>query len=127
MKDALLRDMLAAEKDILCFEMEVAGLMNMFPCLVIRGICDYSDSHKNKEWQGYASIVAAVYAKDILHRIPPSHIETENKIEDVLARECLYLFRLTTSAKDTIYERYKDYVLARVYGTYEWFMNHDNF
>ncbi|KAF2183430.1 purine and uridine phosphorylase, partial [Zopfia rhizophila CBS 207.26] len=66
MKDALVRDMLAAEKGVLCFEMEAAGLMNHFPCLVIRGICDYSDSHKNKEWQGYAAMAAAAYAKDLL-------------------------------------------------------------
>jgi nucleoside phosphorylase len=59
MKDALVRDTLAAEKDILCFEIEAAGLMNHFPCLVIRGICNYSDLHKNKEWQGYAAIAAA--------------------------------------------------------------------
>jgi nucleoside phosphorylase len=44
----LVRDKLASEKGVLCFEMEAAGLMNQFPCLVIRGICDYSDSHKNK-------------------------------------------------------------------------------
>lgn len=66
MKDATVRDKLAAEKDVLCFEMEAAGLMNHFPCLVIRSICDYSDSHKNKEWQGYAAMVAAAYAKDLL-------------------------------------------------------------
>ncbi|KAL3470282.1 purine and uridine phosphorylase [Aspergillus californicus] len=72
MKNALVRDQLAAENDILCFEMEAAGLMNQFPCLVIRGICDYSDSHKNKEWQGYAAMTAAAYAKDMLCRIPPS-------------------------------------------------------
>ncbi|RYP68408.1 hypothetical protein DL771_006672 [Monosporascus sp. 5C6A] len=52
MKDASVRDQLSREKDVLCFEMEAAGLMNHFPCLVIRGICDYSDTHKNKEWQG---------------------------------------------------------------------------
>lgn len=46
-----------------------AGLMNHFPCLVIRGIYDYSDSHKNKEWQGYAAMAAAAYAKDLLSRI----------------------------------------------------------
>lgn len=50
MKDASIRDRLAVEKDVLCFEMEAAGLMNTFLCLVIRGICDYSDSYKNKEW-----------------------------------------------------------------------------
>ncbi|PHH89663.1 hypothetical protein CDD83_5541 [Cordyceps sp. RAO-2017] len=71
MKDALVRDKLAAEKDVLCFEMEAAGLMNRYPCLVIRGICDYSDSHKNMEWQGYAAMTAAAYAKDLLYRVPP--------------------------------------------------------
>ncbi|EED11834.1 WD repeat-containing protein, putative [Talaromyces stipitatus ATCC 10500] len=72
MKDAVIRDRLAEEKDVLCFEMEAAGLMNHFPCLVIRGICDYSDSHKNKEWQGYAAMAAAAYTKDLLSRIPPN-------------------------------------------------------
>ncbi|OAQ60153.1 G-protein beta WD-40 repeats containing protein [Pochonia chlamydosporia 170] len=74
MKDATVRDKLAAEKDVLCFEMEAAGLMNHFPCLVIRGICDYSDSHKNKEWQGYAAMAASAYAKDLLSRIAPNRV-----------------------------------------------------
>ncbi|OCK96816.1 uncharacterized protein K441DRAFT_656827 [Cenococcum geophilum 1.58] len=84
MKNALVRDTLAAEKDVLCFEMEAAGLMNHFPCLVIRGICDYSDSHKNKEWQGYAAMAAAAYAKDLLYRIPADRVEAERKISDLL-------------------------------------------
>ncbi|XTI85085.1 hypothetical protein V2W45_1466039 [Cenococcum geophilum] len=66
-KDALIWDILTKEKDVLCFEMEVVGLMNHFLCLVIRGIYNYSDSYKNKEWQGYVVIVAAIYAKDLLY------------------------------------------------------------
>lgn len=85
MKDALIRDTLAKEKDVLCFEMEAAGLMNTFPCLVIRGICDYSDSHKNKEWQGYAAMVAAAYTKDLLQRIPLNRIEAEERISAVVS------------------------------------------
>ncbi|XWW96063.1 hypothetical protein V2A60_004033 [Cordyceps javanica] len=85
MKDATLRDKLATEKDVLCFEMEAAGLMNTFPCLVIRGICDYSDTHKNKEWQGYAAMTAAAYAKDLLYRITPSRVEAERKIAEILS------------------------------------------
>jgi nucleoside phosphorylase len=85
MKDALIRDKLAAEKDILSFEMEAAGLMNDFSCLVVRGICDYSDSHKNKVWQGYAAMVAAAYAKDLLCRIPPNRVEAEDKIGEVIS------------------------------------------
>jgi nucleoside phosphorylase len=84
MKDASIRDELAAERDVLCFEMEAAGLMNHFPCLVIRGICDYSDSHKNKEWQGYAAMAAAAYTKDLLYRISPNKVEAEKKIVDTL-------------------------------------------
>ena len=85
MKDALIRDKLAAEMNVLCFEMEAAGLMNQFPCLVIRGICDYSDSHKNKEWQGYAAMAAAAYAKDLLYRILPNKVEAEKRISDIIS------------------------------------------
>lgn len=86
MKDALIRDKLAAEMDVLCFEMESAGLMHHFPCLVVRGICDYADSHKNKVWQGYAAMTAAAYTKDLLQRIIPSRVKAESKIIDLLKR-----------------------------------------
>ncbi|OGM47583.1 hypothetical protein ABOM_004259 [Aspergillus bombycis] len=85
MKDALIRDRLAAEKEVLCFEREAAGLMNSFPCLVIRGICDYSDSHNNTEWQGYAAMVAAAYAKDLLARITPNKVEAERRIGNIIS------------------------------------------
>lgn len=84
-KDAIVRDKLAREKDVLCFEMEAAGLMNHFPCLVIRGICDYSDSHKNKQWQGYAALTAGLYAKDLLSRISASRANAEPRIVELLA------------------------------------------
>jgi hypothetical protein len=55
--------------------MEAAGLMNNFPCLVIRGISDYSDSHKNDDWQNRAIAVASAYAKELLSGIEPSDVE----------------------------------------------------
>ncbi|QKX63759.1 uncharacterized protein TRUGW13939_10930 [Talaromyces rugulosus] len=70
MKDSETRDRLAQRHGILCFEMEAAGLMNELPTLVIRGICDYCDSHKQKQWQGYAALTAATYAKSLLMAIP---------------------------------------------------------
>jgi nucleoside phosphorylase len=70
MKDAERRDKLAKEADVLCFEMEAAGLMDHFPCLVIRGISNYCDTHKNKRWEGYAAAAAAAYAKELLDIIP---------------------------------------------------------
>ncbi|GJC84210.1 hypothetical protein ColLi_07048 [Colletotrichum liriopes] len=84
MKNAVTRDKLSRERDVLCFEMEAAGLMNHFPCLVVRGVCDYSDTHKNKEWQGFAAMSAAAYAKDLLCRISPHMIAAEKKIKEVL-------------------------------------------
>jgi nucleoside phosphorylase len=76
MKHGRTRDRWARELGILCFEMEAAGLMDHFPCLVIRGICDYADSHKNKQWQEYADATAAAYAKEILSVIPEIQITT---------------------------------------------------
>ncbi|KAK7908741.1 hypothetical protein PG985_016044 [Apiospora marii] len=88
MKDAVLRDTLAREKGVLCFETEAAGLMNHFKCLVIRGICDYSDSHKNLEWQGFAAMIAAAYAKDLLNVITPSKVLAEKKLHELSLASC---------------------------------------
>jgi nucleoside phosphorylase len=75
MKDGITRDRLSVELGgVLCFEMEAAGLMNSFPCLVIRGICDYADSHKNERWQPYAAAAAAACAKEVLLLVPASQI-----------------------------------------------------
>ena len=71
MKDGITRDRLSAELEgVLCFEMEAAGVVNALPCLVIRGICDYADSHKNKRWQPFAAMAAAAYAKEVLALTP---------------------------------------------------------
>jgi nucleoside phosphorylase len=68
------RDQLAKELDVLCFETEAAGLMDSFPCLVIRGICDYADSHDSKRWQPYAAATAAAYARELLCIVPGDRV-----------------------------------------------------
>jgi nucleoside phosphorylase len=74
-KNAAQREKLkSGDLDIMCVEMEAAGLMDSFPCLVIRGICDYADSHKNKKWQPYAAATAAAYMKEILSVIPAQEV-----------------------------------------------------
>ena len=77
MRDATVRDKLAAEKEVLCFETEAAGVMNYFPCLVVRGISNYADTHANEEWEGYAAMAAVAYTKDLLRRIAPTRTEVE--------------------------------------------------
>lgn len=86
MKDAGFRDKLAKEQDVLCFEMEAGGLMNQLPCLVIRGISNYSDSHKNDEWQGYAAMTAATYAKALLKIVGPGRIQTQANLNKFMCR-----------------------------------------
>ncbi|RAK97550.1 purine and uridine phosphorylase [Aspergillus ibericus CBS 121593] len=64
--DSWLRDRLGSELDAYCVESGEAGFMNNFPCVIIRGIGDYADSHKTTDWQGYAAAAAAAYAKELL-------------------------------------------------------------
>jgi nucleoside phosphorylase len=83
-KDAAERDRIVETvgEDCLCFEMEAAGLIDHFPCLVIRGICDYADTHKNDRWQRYASATAAAYAKELLAYVPAVEVqETKRALE----------------------------------------------
>jgi nucleoside phosphorylase len=87
-KDAIFRDKLNKDLggNVLCVEMEAAGLMNDFPCIVIRGICDYADSHKNKEWQEHAAAVAAAFAKELLGNVQPSDVDAERTAKDILSK-----------------------------------------
>jgi hypothetical protein len=88
-KDAVYRDEVVSwlwkqNVDPLCFEMEAAGLMNAFPCLVIRGICDYGDSHKNDLWQGHAAMAAAAFAKEYLGFVDVEEIRRAPRLDKVL-------------------------------------------
>jgi nucleoside phosphorylase len=69
-KNGELRDSLANMDGLLCFETEAAGALADFPCMVIRGISDYCDSHKNDQWHGYAAAAAAAYARQIFFHMP---------------------------------------------------------
>ncbi|KAK6507840.1 hypothetical protein TWF481_006262 [Arthrobotrys musiformis] len=76
MRSGSTRDNIARQLQAVCFEMEAAGLMNILPCLPIRGICDYSDSHKNKEWQRYSAATAAAYARELIGVLPATGAST---------------------------------------------------
>lgn len=67
-------DNYAVSCKVLCFEIEAAGSMDNFLYVVIRGICDYVDLHKNKLWQLYAVSTAAVYAKELLTIISAAEV-----------------------------------------------------
>ncbi|KAF5968932.1 hypothetical protein FBULB1_10498 [Fusarium bulbicola] len=68
--------------------MEAAGLNGICPCLSVRGICDYSDSHKSKEWQEYAAATAAAFAREFLEKLAPTGEIPASAPETVRQQEC---------------------------------------
>ncbi|KAK6514351.1 hypothetical protein TWF506_008747 [Arthrobotrys conoides] len=87
-KNAKVRDSVSKSLggNILCFEMEAAGLMADFPCIVIRGICDYADSKKAKDWQEYAAAVAAAYAKELLSHVQPLEVHEGKPAKEIMSQ-----------------------------------------
>jgi nucleoside phosphorylase len=85
-EDAKARNILNKELGgkVLCVEMEAAGIANNFPCLAIRGICDYADSHKNKAWQEHAAAVAAAYAKALLLFVQPIEVQQDRLLQEAI-------------------------------------------
>ncbi|GES60154.1 purine and uridine phosphorylase [Aspergillus terreus] len=67
-KSEMHRDQVAAETNVIAFEMEGGGVWDTFPCVIIKGVCDYADSHKNKRWQEYAAATAAACAKAFIQQ-----------------------------------------------------------
>ena len=79
MRNALRRDTLSREHNhAKCFDMEAAGASDDTHCLVIRGICDYADSHSNSKWVNYAAGTAAAFARELLYILQPVPIEQTN-------------------------------------------------
>ncbi|KAK4653514.1 hypothetical protein QC762_0084380 [Podospora pseudocomata] len=103
-QDATFRDRLDEEfgGHVLCAEMEAAGLMNNFPCIVIRGICDYADSHKNEDWQEHAAAVAAAFAKELLQYVQPSAVVGERPVKDILEQTLKKVHKETSATREDV-------------------------
>ncbi|KAK1502414.1 hypothetical protein CTAM01_05227 [Colletotrichum tamarilloi] len=85
MKSGKDRDQIAREHSLVAFEMEGAGVWDEIPCIIVKGVCDYSDSHKNKTWQHYAAAIAAAATKALLDRYAPAAglIEQVKQVETI--------------------------------------------
>ncbi|KAJ5335181.1 Pfs NB-ARC and TPR domain protein [Penicillium brevicompactum] len=66
MKSGEYRDRLVGFENVLGFKMESVGVWDNIPCILIQGVCDYSDSHKSKDWQNFAAASGASAAKTLL-------------------------------------------------------------
>ncbi|KAK8010116.1 hypothetical protein PG990_009081 [Apiospora arundinis] len=139
-KNAAVRDQLSKDlgDDILCVEMEAAGLVGNFQCIVIRGICDYADSHKNNEWQEHAAGAAAAFAKELLGFVEPADVKEERTMKDVLdqvstvQRDTTHTLAIVNSAREleilnwltaTEYgPQHSEYLQKRHPGTGQWLL-----
>ncbi|KAI1178591.1 ankyrin repeat protein [Nemania sp. FL0916] len=122
----LTRDKLALEHGILCFETEAVGITDTARCLVIRGICDYADSHKTKVWQNYAAATAAAYAKELLSLVPtlpkPISLAADTYAAAATILDVLLLTRPEVDRSSLIALKGR-----RVTGTCEWLIRHQSY
>ncbi|KAL4863239.1 hypothetical protein BDV12DRAFT_206709 [Aspergillus spectabilis] len=79
MKSAQHRDAISRKEKTIAFEMEGAGVWDNVSCVIIKGVCDYADSHKNKLWQAYAAATGASAAKAFLEYWRPVNHEDASK------------------------------------------------
>ncbi|RFU80617.1 natch and ankyrin domain [Trichoderma arundinaceum] len=120
------RDKLAHKQGALCLETEASGLKDAAKYLVIRGICDYADSHSSKLWHAYAAAAAAAYAKEVLSFIPTdpkkTTLATNTYAEAAPVLDALLLTRPEVDRKSLITLKGR-----RVDGTCEWLVQHPSY
>ena len=75
-RSSLHRTEVASVEGIIAFEMDGAAVWEELPTIVVKSVCDYADSHKNKDWQKYAACVAAASSKAIISEYKVSNEET---------------------------------------------------
>ena len=127
-KDGAVRDEVSSRfGGVLAFEMEAAGLMNSASCLVIRGICDYADSHKNKSWQPYAAATAAAYAKELLSITPKIETPEAPAWKDIERMGKVNRLLHTLDKHTCRYEDRKNRNIKHIQGTCQWFISHPRF
>ncbi|RYP57864.1 hypothetical protein DL769_009241 [Monosporascus sp. CRB-8-3] len=122
------RNKLYEKYGVICFEMESAGVMGNHQALVIRGICDYADSHKNKKWQKYAAATAAAYAKEVLLLVPPAELDGRvplpSEAAPQLSQDCLDCLKSLAFPQ---MESRSHNIAHAVTGTCEWLLRHNTY
>ncbi|SMR58378.1 unnamed protein product [Zymoseptoria tritici ST99CH_1E4] len=108
MKSGHRRDLLIRDEKVIAFEMEGAGAWEVFGTIVVKGIVDYADSHKNKKWRGCPAARAALCAAAMIEEI-----ELPEKPPNILQRDTPQQLWLLPRQANTRYTGYTD-VLERL-------------
>ncbi|KAL2859884.1 uncharacterized protein BJX67DRAFT_368626 [Aspergillus lucknowensis] len=128
MRSGTFRDDVARQLVVICFEMETAGLIDVRPSIPIRGICDYSDSHKGKGWQRFAAATAAAFARELLEELPGTDVHTDVYASDTCMRDSVERRQLLLESLrfDQIDSR-KMNIKGALNRTCEWFLSHPSY
>jgi nucleoside phosphorylase len=107
MKSGHHRDQIAKKENVIAFEMEGAGVWENFPSMLVKAVCDYADSRKNKEWQGYAAAAAAACTKAVLKEWTATNRRQEFEPQRSMRKILLSRFKkgwksLTISSKENM-------------------------
>ncbi|KAL5040925.1 hypothetical protein BDW71DRAFT_213598 [Aspergillus fruticulosus] len=71
------REEIVRKEKVIGFDIEGSGIWDNMSCVIIKGVCDYSDRHKSKLWQAYAAATGASVAKAFLeYWMPANHQDT---------------------------------------------------
>ncbi|KAM0189337.1 hypothetical protein ACHAPI_010103 [Fusarium lateritium] len=120
------RDKFANDHGILCFDTEAPELRDAAHYLIIRGICDYADSHRSEIWHAYAAAASAAYAKEVISFIPTVSktipLATSSYTEAAPVLDALLLTRPEVDRKSLIALKGR-----RVDGTCEWLIQHPHY
>ncbi|KAF4629121.1 hypothetical protein G7Y89_g9028 [Cudoniella acicularis] len=119
------RDKVARDNDAICFDTDSADLVENFSCLVIKGICNYADTHKTEAFQSYAAMTAAAFAREVV-----SYID-EQQTHTYFGRALLHSTEFLTDGQAKLLERFRttNYEIDqnvypdRVPGTCSWVLN----
>ncbi|KAM0263379.1 hypothetical protein ACHAQJ_001235 [Trichoderma viride] len=127
------RDWIAKRYGILAFEMEGAGAWDELPCILVKGVCDYADGHRDKRWQDFAAATAASVTRALVERYtktdksPIIQIRQQVKemMEDKESKECLRDLHQTDPRDDkTRIQRIKGDLFK---DSYRWALDHADF
>ncbi|KAL7791482.1 hypothetical protein V8C37DRAFT_417037 [Trichoderma ceciliae] len=122
------RDYFAHKHQIMAFEMEGAGVWDELPCIIVKGVSDYGDCHKTKnwkEWQNFAAATAASVARGLIERYPKTDKSLAAEFANHENTACLKDLFITNPEHDKI--RIEDTKGGLLPAAYDWILGNEGF
>lgn len=134
LKSGTYRDQIAQRYGLLAFEMEGAGIWDELPCIIVKGISNYTDGHwkADSNWQHFAAATAAATARALIERYtktdrpcPPLAVIEERRKRSKEEDECLKDMHITDPSLDK--KRIEDTNGGLLKDSYVWILTNADF